>query len=31
LLALRSREASSRELSMAFEAVCLQDGRFSRR
>jgi hypothetical protein len=29
LLALRSREASSRELSMAFEAICLQDGRFS--
>jgi hypothetical protein len=30
-LALRSREASSRELSMGFEAICLQDGRFSRR
>jgi hypothetical protein len=30
-LALRSNEASSRELSMGFEAICLQDGRFSRR
>jgi hypothetical protein len=31
LLALRSREASSRELSMGFEGIYLQDGRFSKR